>query len=166
MNHEKTLALFSKGLAQIAERLSQVHTKWQLYRTPQMYQATEMLYSIIIEFLTRAYTWLKASRLNRLVRSITNPPELEYDDLLQQIHNCTHSIDQLAQTGLEMESRKTFETVKDIHERLIALSSKQDIADNTLRDLVSSMSSALRKISQFNPLLTSGKTFKPCIQVR
>ncbi|KAF6836882.1 hypothetical protein CPLU01_03463, partial [Colletotrichum plurivorum] len=141
VNHEKTTTLLAKSLAEIAEHLPRWELKSRLYQTAPVQRALEELYSLILEFLSRAYAWYREPRVCRVIHSITQPPELRYNDLLKEISDRSTSIDQLAIAGSQAEMRDMHEELRDVRSILRALASRSMGIDTTLRDLVSTVTS-------------------------
>ncbi|KAF6841275.1 hypothetical protein CMUS01_03644 [Colletotrichum musicola] len=124
VNHEKTTTLLAKSLAEIAEHLPRWELKSRLYQTAPVQRALEELYSLILEFLSRAYAWYREPRVCRVIHSITQPPELRYNDLLKEISDRSTSIDQLAIAGSQAELRDMHEELRDVRSILRALASR------------------------------------------
>jgi hypothetical protein len=53
--------------------------------------AVTQLYVSIFRLLVRARQWYQGNSVQRLVHSITHPVELQYDDLLNEIQQCSHN---------------------------------------------------------------------------
>ncbi|KAF6812698.1 hypothetical protein CSOJ01_04994 [Colletotrichum sojae] len=141
VNHEKTTTLLAKSLAEIAEHLPRWELKSRLYQTAPVQRPLEELYSLILEFLSRAYTWYREPRVCRVIHSITQPPELRYNDLLKEISDRSTRIDQLANAGSQAELRDMHEELRDVRSILRAQASRSVGMDTTLRDLVSTVTS-------------------------
>ena len=104
-NHEGNLKILAKSVHQIAVRLPRIKIQSMLYPTQQMRLAVESLYSCILEFLLRAHMWINESKLRHLYHSITQPHALHYDDLLERIKDCSKDVLELADVGLQAETR-------------------------------------------------------------
>jgi hypothetical protein len=132
LNHEKTVKLLAKSLAQIAECLPHVQLASRLYPTPQMTKAVEELYSYILKFLMRAYDWYNEGKIRHIIHSITQPPELRYKDLLEDIRASSRSIDQVAVAASQAELR-------EMHIKLFMIVSKLEHSEAKVDDLVAKM---------------------------
>ncbi len=77
----------------------------KLYATQHMRQAIESLYSAILEFLLTAHSWVHESKFRHIYHSITRPPKLQYDGLLDKITDCSNNIVELAALGSQVEIR-------------------------------------------------------------
>ncbi|KAK0629142.1 hypothetical protein B0T17DRAFT_633566 [Bombardia bombarda] len=106
VNHETTTKLLAKSLTQISECLPGVQLVSKLYPTPRMSKAIEELYSYILKFLTRAYEWYNEGKARRFIHSITQPPQLRYTDLLQDIRASSRTIEQFAAAASQAELRE------------------------------------------------------------
>lgn len=99
MNHEKTIRKLAKGLSLIADRLPRAEILAALYPKREMQRAIEELNAHVLRFLVRAYDWCNERPWEHLLHSITRPPELRYDDLLEDIECSTRNIKDLASCG-------------------------------------------------------------------
>ncbi|KAG5659611.1 hypothetical protein KAF25_002170, partial [Fusarium avenaceum] len=104
-NHEATICLISKALSQIADSLPRVELVTILYPTVRVKQAVSNLYANLVRFFIRAYEWCRGGKLRHLLHSITRPPELRYQDLLEDIAANSREIDQLAASSARVEIR-------------------------------------------------------------
>ncbi|KAK5991936.1 hypothetical protein PT974_05326 [Cladobotryum mycophilum] len=132
IQHEKTVKLLAKSLAEIAERLPRLHLTSGLYPTPQMRRAAEELYSSILKFLMRAYDWYNEGKLYHIIHSFTKPPELYYSDLLEEITANSRNIDQLAIAASQAEMR-------DMHKKVSILVSMLSSSDERMKDMAEKM---------------------------
>lgn len=139
VNHEKTVTLLAKSLAEIAERLPRWEIKSQLYQTARMREALEEAYALILEFLCRAHSWYNESRTRRVIHSITQPPELRYSDLLQSISDCSSNIDQIAIVGSQAELRDVHNELRKARSIISALSIRSEGTEQTVRDILSAI---------------------------
>ncbi|KAI9860341.1 MAG: hypothetical protein M1813_006230 [Trichoglossum hirsutum] len=127
-NHAKSVKTLAKGLSQIADSLPRVELATILYPTKRMRQAVAELYSHIIRFFIRAQHWYQQSKLRHAWDSLARPVELYYNDLIQDIDECTKEVDNLAMAGARAEQR-------DIHLELRELSKKQEESETVLLEL-------------------------------
>ncbi|KAH9236311.1 hypothetical protein K456DRAFT_1748785 [Colletotrichum gloeosporioides 23] len=100
VNNEKTTAILAKSLAEIADHLPRWELKSRLYQTAP--------------FLSRAYTWYQEPSFRRMIHSITQPPELRYDDILKEISDCSSNIHELAIAGSQAELRDMHKELQDV----------------------------------------------------
>ncbi|KAI1074170.1 hypothetical protein F5B20DRAFT_466320 [Whalleya microplaca] len=116
IDHEKAMKLLAKSLAQLADALPRVEIAYLLYQTDRMRTAVEGLYALILRFLIRAYDWYQGSSFRRAVQSITHPVELTWNDILEEISDCSRKIDQLAVSGSQAEVREIHGKVNKIRD--------------------------------------------------
>jgi type IV secretory pathway VirD2 relaxase len=90
--------------------------------------AVVQLYVHIINFLLRAKSWYEENRFRRIVNAIARPTELRYDDIVQDIENCTMEIDHLSTAGARAEQR-------DMHLKLQELSQNQQKMEALITDV-------------------------------
>lgn len=100
------MSTLAKALAQIADKLPTVELQSSLYPTARMSAAVTDLYAVILRFLIRARDWYEEGKLKHFVHSITRPVELRYQDLLEEIADCTRKIEHLATVGHQAEVRE------------------------------------------------------------
>ncbi|KAK3681335.1 hypothetical protein B0T22DRAFT_523487 [Podospora appendiculata] len=105
INHEETTKLLAKSLAQIAECIGGLHLTSNLYLTPQMTVVVEEMYSHILKFLMRAHKWYSEGRVSHIIHSITQPVQLRYKDLLQDIKDASKKLDRIAKGAGQAELR-------------------------------------------------------------
>ncbi|GKU06987.1 hypothetical protein FLAG1_09866 [Fusarium langsethiae] len=118
-NHEATICLISKALSQIADSLPRVELVMVLYPTDRIRQAVSNLYANLVRFFIRAHEWCQEGKLRHLLHSITRPPELRYQDLLEDITVNSREIDQLAAASARVE-------IRDISLKLNSIAAKLD----------------------------------------
>ncbi|KAL3423071.1 hypothetical protein PVAG01_04818 [Phlyctema vagabunda] len=133
VNHEETLKLLAKSVAQIAARLPRFKLVSKLYPTAEMRKAIETLYSCLLEFLIRAHGWCSESKIRHFYHSYTQPHELRYQDLLQRITDCSNNILELATVSWQVEIRVMHKIQK---EKLGLIISLLETSGLTLNDLV------------------------------
>ncbi|PVI00366.1 hypothetical protein DM02DRAFT_614456 [Periconia macrospinosa] len=117
-NHEKQVKAFAKGLTRIAEALPRVELASILYPTSSMQRAVSGLYSHIIRFLLRTERWYNQSKLRHAWEAFHRPVELEYNDLVEEVRDCTKEIEDLANAGAQAEQRDMHLELKELGERL------------------------------------------------
>ncbi|KAF4415355.1 Nacht domain protein [Fusarium austroafricanum] len=131
-NHEATISLISKALSQIAERLPRIELITILYPTERIRRAVACLYANIIRFFIRAYQWCQASPLKHFITSITQPPELRYKDILDDIATNSLEIDQLAHSSACVERRENSLNINAILAKIVKMESFQISQSNSL----------------------------------
>jgi hypothetical protein len=77
-----------------------------------MAEAVTQLYVSIFQFFARARQWYQENSIQRLIHSITHPVELQYEDLLNEVKQCSRSIDRLSYCGAQAETRDMHRTVQ------------------------------------------------------
>ncbi|KAL7790948.1 hypothetical protein V8C37DRAFT_382944 [Trichoderma ceciliae] len=132
--HEKTVKLLAKSIAQIAENLPRVHLSSNLYPTDRMRRAVEELYASILKFLMKAYDWYNEGKLSHILHSITQLSGPHYADTVNEIADTSRNIDQLAVAASQAELR-------DVHELLVLIQSRLNINDAKVDDLLSKITS-------------------------
>lgn len=70
-----------------------------------MKTAIEELYAYLLKFLIRAVDWFQENPFQHILHSITRPPELRYNDLLEDIDHHSRRVDHLAVSGSQAELR-------------------------------------------------------------
>ncbi|KAM0247217.1 hypothetical protein ACHAQJ_009949 [Trichoderma viride] len=134
IEHEKTVTILAKSIAQIAESLPRVHLSTDLYPTPRMKIALEELYASILKFLMKAHDWYNEGRLSHILHSITRPLHHVYADVVDEIAERSRRIDQLAVAGSQAELR-------DMHKVLAAIQSQLNLSDTKMEDILGKMAS-------------------------
>ncbi|KAH7382484.1 hypothetical protein DE146DRAFT_228650 [Phaeosphaeria sp. MPI-PUGE-AT-0046c] len=114
INHEKIVRTLAKAITLFAEALPRVGLQSSLYPTHQMKEAVTKLYVSIFQFLARARQWYQGNGLQRLYHSIVHPVELRYNDLLNEVAECSRTIDLLSYCGAQAETRDMHRTVQAI----------------------------------------------------
>jgi hypothetical protein len=93
----------------------------QLYQTEQMKEAISQLYAHIILFFQQAVKWYNMSRASRVVHAIVNPPELEYQETVQQIKFCAETVNELASAAERAEIRDIHVTLQLQHRKVLEM---------------------------------------------
>ncbi|OAG16202.1 hypothetical protein CC77DRAFT_391926 [Alternaria alternata] len=117
-NHGKQLRVLAKGLSQIADVLPRIEFANALYPTARMQQAVSETYSKIIRFFLRAERWFQQSKLRHTWEALSRPTELYYSDLIQEVGECTKTIEVLANAGAQAEQRDMHLEVQELNKRL------------------------------------------------
>ncbi|KAH7035822.1 uncharacterized protein B0I36DRAFT_319127 [Microdochium trichocladiopsis] len=112
-NHGQTLKILAKSIAKVAQHLPNIQRLSALYPSNEMKVAVETLYSHLLDFLLKAHRWLTESRLKHFYHSLTQPPELVYGDVLDNISQATARITELA----SVESQTEIRNMHDDHSR-------------------------------------------------
>ncbi|RGP77598.1 hypothetical protein FLONG3_4289 [Fusarium longipes] len=145
-NHEATISLICKAMAQIADSLPRVELATVLYPTDRIRQAVNNLYANLIRFFIRAHEWCEEGTLRHLLHSITRPPELRYKDLLEDINTSSREIDQLAAASAHVE-------IRDISLKLNSIVAKLDSLDSSTSSTVfEANKNILAKLDSFQTL--------------
>ncbi|KAF7960399.1 hypothetical protein EAE96_000082 [Botrytis aclada] len=126
VNHEKSLAIMVDGLCQVADVLPRMENTVDLYPTVQMRKFMIMLYAQIIKFLTVSLSWFKESMALHILHSVTRPPEVCYNNLIQKIGILSQSISTTAQLSSFAEQRDMHSVMKNIMSRQEGLEDKVD----------------------------------------
>lgn len=105
VNHGETLRLLAKSISKVGEFLPRAKILSRLYPTHRVRLTVENLYSCILEFLLLAHGWCTESKLKHFYHSLTRPPELRYNDVLERIRDCSDSLTGLAALGSQVEIR-------------------------------------------------------------
>jgi hypothetical protein len=115
INHEKIVRTLAKAITLFAEALPRVGLQSSLYPTKQMKEAVTKLYVAILWFFARARQWYQENSVQRFIHSITHPIELRYNDLLNEVTDCSRTIDLLGYCGAQAETRDMHRTVQAMH---------------------------------------------------
>lgn len=117
-NHGKQLRVLAKGLSQIADVLPRIESANIIYPTDRMHQAVSDIYSKIIRFFLRAERWYQQGKLRHAWEALSRPAELYYNDLVQEVEECTRSIEVLANAGAQAEQRDMHLEIQELGKRL------------------------------------------------
>ncbi|KAI6758222.1 hypothetical protein HG530_010462 [Fusarium avenaceum] len=150
-NHEATICLISKALSQIADSLPRVELVTILYPTVRVKQAVSNLYANLVRFFIRAYEWCQEGKLRHLLHSITRPPQLRYQDLLEDIAANSREIDQLAASSARVEIRDINLKLNTIVAKLESLQATQSSA------LLHTNQTIVAKLESFQALHSSAQ---------
>jgi hypothetical protein len=93
----------------------------ELYKTDQMKEAISHLYAHIILFFQQAVKWYSMSPVGRAFSGIINPPELEYQETVQQIRFWAESVDDIASAAGRAELRDIHVTLQLQHRKLLEM---------------------------------------------
>ncbi|KAL1864584.1 hypothetical protein Daus18300_007601 [Diaporthe australafricana] len=125
INHEKTVKGLAKALSEIGDALPRVKIRADMFPTNKMEIATSRLCADILKFLTRAHKWYCEGRLKRAFHSFTQPFDLRYADILEDIRRNSSVVQDLAACGQMVELRhvnkkidKTLSTVTENFSRV------------------------------------------------
>jgi hypothetical protein len=148
-NHESTIALISKALSQIADSLPRVELITILYPADRIRKAVSNLYASLVRFFIRAHEWCQEGTMRHLWHSITQPPELRYQDLLEDITVSSREIDQLAAASGRVEIRDISLKLNSIVSKLNSLEPPQS------RAILDSNQTIITKLDSFQALHSS-----------
>ncbi|KAF7924669.1 uncharacterized protein EAE97_010620 [Botrytis byssoidea] len=126
VNHEKSLAIITDGLCQVADVLPRMENTVNLYPTVQMRKYMIMLQAQIIKFLTVSLSWFKESRALHILHSVTQPPQIQYNDLVEKIEILSQSISITAQLSSFAEQRDMHSVTKNIMSKQESLEDQVD----------------------------------------
>ncbi|KAJ3540138.1 hypothetical protein NM208_g5191 [Fusarium decemcellulare] len=133
-NHETTICLISKALAQIADTLPRVELVTILYPTERIRRAVGNLYANLVRFFIRAHQWCNEGTWRHLLHSITRPVELRYRDLLDDIARDSREIDELATAGNRVEIREMNLKLTEILAKLEYVQAQQALQSSSCVD--------------------------------
>ncbi|KAL2281690.1 hypothetical protein FJTKL_11374 [Diaporthe vaccinii] len=114
VNHEKTVKGMAKALSEIADTLPRVEIRSDLFPTDRMKVAVSQLCADILKFLTRAHKWYCEGCLKRTIHSFTQPFELRYGDILEDIKRSSFMVQDLAACGQSVELRHVNKKIDQI----------------------------------------------------
>ena len=106
-----------------------------LYRTDMMRRAIGDLYVKLLRFFMRAYEWCHESSFRHFLRSLAQPPELRYQDLLQDIATSSRQINQIAESMSRIELREIHYLANQVDQRFHSMDAKVDNITSLLTDL-------------------------------
>ncbi|KAG8159841.1 hypothetical protein KVR01_010478 [Diaporthe batatas] len=122
INHEKTVKGLAKALSEIADALPRVEIRSSLFPTDRMKAAVSNLSADILKFLTRAHKWFSEGSLKRTIHSFTQPFDLRYGDILEDIRRGSYLVKDLAACGQLFELRQVNRNVEDIRDSVLGIS--------------------------------------------
>lgn len=122
-----------------------------MFPTNKMKTATSNLCADILKFLTRAHKWYCEGRLKRAFHSFTQPFDLRYADILQDIRRDSSVVRELAACGQMVELRhvnnKIDQTVEILTDHFSRIHTKFDNFDARLIESETRMIRRLDEIS-------------------
>lgn len=122
INHEKTVKGLAKALSEIADALPRVEIRFDLFPTERMKAAVSKLCADILKFLTRAHKWYYEGCLKRTIHSFTQPFDLRYADILENIRHGSYEVQDLARCGQMVELRHVNKKIDHIGDSVLDLS--------------------------------------------
>ncbi|TGO51755.1 hypothetical protein BOTNAR_0345g00030 [Botryotinia narcissicola] len=155
VNHEKSLAIITDGLCQVAGVLPRMENTVDLYPTVQMRKYMIMLQAQIIKFLTVSLSWFKESRALRILHSVTRPPQIQYNDLVEKIEILSQSISITAQLSSFAEQR-------DMHSVMKNIMSKQESLEDQVDDKFTRIS---QELCELKTAVVTAQTLNSSAQV-
>jgi hypothetical protein len=99
------MATLTKVLSQIGDHLPRHALILRLYPTVQIKNGMAFLYAKIMEFLISALEWYQAGRLKHIYHAVAWPVAVRYKSLLEEIVECSRSVDQWAVAASQVELR-------------------------------------------------------------
>lgn len=85
--------------------LPRVEIRFDLFPTERMTAAVSKLCADILKFLTRAHKWYCEGCFKRTIHSFTQPFDLRYGDILEDIRHGSYEVQDLARCGEMVEMR-------------------------------------------------------------
>lgn len=128
INHEKTVKGLAKALSEIADALPRVQIRSGLFPTERMRDVVSKLCADILKFLTRAHKWYCEGSLKRTIHSFTQPFDLRYADILEDIKHGSFVVKDLASCGQSVELRHVNNKIDQLGEALMGMNSKLETA--------------------------------------
>ena len=111
-----------------------------------MRRAIGDLYVKLLRFFMRTYEWCHESSFRHFLRSLTQPPELRYQDLLKDIATSSRQISQLAESISRVELREVHYLASQADQRFRSMDAKVDNITSFVVDLRSDLVTRLLSI--------------------
>lgn len=105
MNHEELIATLAKAMSRIADSLPRQELAIIIYPRQAMKQTVAQLYAYLMVFFTRAWKWYQEGAMKHMLHSITQPADIRYKDILDNIEECSRRIDQWAVSSAQADIR-------------------------------------------------------------
>jgi hypothetical protein len=121
--------MLAKSLTKIGDVLGRIKLTYILYPTPQVQHTVSEIYSKIIRFFLKAERWYQQGKLRRAWEALSKPVELYYNDLIEEVEECTKEIEALATAGAHAEQR-------DMHLEIQVLTKKVQSTEDLLREML------------------------------
>lgn len=132
INHEKTVKGLAKALSEIADALPRAELRSGFFPTDRMKDAVSKLCANILKFLTRAHKWYCEGSLKRTLHSFTQPFDLRYADILEDIRHGSYVVQDLAACGQMVELRHVNHKIDQIGDTVAVNFSRIDSTLNTV----------------------------------
>lgn len=160
INHEKTVKGLAKALSEIADALPRVEIRSDLFPTERMRAAVSKLCADILKFLTRAHKWYCEGCLKRTFHSFTQPFDLRYADILDDIRRGSYVVQDLAACGQLVELRHVNNKIDQIGDTvtitLSRLGSTLDTVIANINDMrARSVAAEISNTQRFNEISTA-----------
>lgn len=139
INHEKTVKGLAKALSEISDALPRVKIRSGLFPTDRMKGAVSKLCADILKFLARAHKWYCEGCLRRAIHSFTQPFDLRYADILEDIRHGSHEVQDLASCGQLVELRHVNQKIDQIADTVTINFSRIDSAFGTVIEKMNSL---------------------------
>ncbi|CAN9304554.1 unnamed protein product [Alternaria sp. RS040] len=143
INRATLFERLSQALIDIANVLPRMHLSAELYPTKNMEAALSRLFKYIILFLRLCVRWYKKSSLGRVCSAIKTPFELDYQDSMEHIQECSKAVDDLANAGARVEVRDVHiltelqhAQVRELDSKLLKVLEKQENFDAKMVQLL------------------------------
>lgn len=114
-NHEELVSTLSKALCRIADALPRYERTEKLFQTPEIRAGTISLYTNLMKFLIRAMKWYEQGAFKRALYAFTKPVAIQYQDILDDIDECSRRLDQHAAFSAYAEQRDMHLEQRDMH---------------------------------------------------
>ncbi|KAH8654591.1 hypothetical protein BGZ60DRAFT_547153 [Tricladium varicosporioides] len=118
INHEKVISKLVEALSHIADNLPRVKLAVYLFPTERMQIAVAELNTCILKLLVQVHDWYREGKLKHIIHSITQPFELQYDDLLELISRTSSTVQGLAVSGQQVELRSMHGKVDEVNAKV------------------------------------------------
>ncbi|KAI9147502.1 N-carbamoyl-L-amino-acid hydrolase [Paramyrothecium foliicola] len=131
-NHQDTISLLAKALSQIGDALANVELATNLFPTERMRRAVEELYTHIFEFFERAQKWYQEGWCRHLWHSFSQPPKLQWKDIVEDILESSNRITQLSHAGSQGDIREIKLELMDTKLKLMDIMAAQALHSSAL----------------------------------
>ncbi|CZR68291.1 uncharacterized protein PAC_18190 [Phialocephala subalpina] len=105
INHEESITQISKLFSKIATALLRREMASLLFPIDQIKHNVSKVYACLLKFMLRAMKWYTEEKFRHYISAISRPSQLRFDDLLEEIENCSRLVDQLAAGAAQGEQR-------------------------------------------------------------
>ncbi|KAL7798743.1 hypothetical protein V8C43DRAFT_328640 [Trichoderma afarasin] len=131
--HHKLVSQLCGALNSIAHVISRAQLIIQLYPTEQIRQVIVEIYVQILNFLLRALSWYRESKLTHMLQALTRPAELRYGDILAAISSLSDTMSKMALDSSHAEQR-------DMHRCIAQILHEQKLTRENVTELMTVVS--------------------------